>query len=59
MDSPGFLNNLERRLGKFVSLGEIMARVFELVETAGLAFHRAAILSPGGVPPGSLLEVLN
>ena len=50
MNLPSFLNNPERCLGEFVPLGEIAARVLELVETAGLIFHRAEILAPGGVP---------
>jgi hypothetical protein len=36
---PGFLNNLERRLGELVPLGEIAACVLELVEAAGLTFR--------------------
>ena len=47
---PGFLNNREGSLGELVPLGEIAARVLELVEAAGLIFHRAEILAPGGVP---------
>jgi hypothetical protein len=50
MNFTVLLNDLKHHLGEFVPLGKIVARVFELIETAGLAFHRAAILPPGCVP---------
>ena len=40
------LNDFNGHFGELVALGEIAARVFEIVETAGLAVHRAAILAP-------------
>jgi len=40
------LNDFDGHFGELVALGEIAARVFEIVETAGLAVHRAAILAP-------------
>jgi hypothetical protein len=47
--SPAFSMSLTSVKREFVPLRKITARVFELVEAAGLTFHRATILALGGV----------
>jgi hypothetical protein len=51
VDSPGLVNYLGGGGCELVAFRYVLACADELVETAGLAFHCAGILAPGGVPP--------
>jgi hypothetical protein len=49
VDFPGLVDYLGGGGCELVPLGNVSTCAGELVETAGLAFHCAAILAPGGI----------